>query len=119
MKRDFSKEKIEELWSEATESCSVYLKSLANITDLEELGLPEVVVNIKISERYVEQLEEKEVLTINKLAEIITNVKEVDKTYAGYLKTLNEQLEAYGRKVQALTEMLQPEKLSMSNGSYM
>ncbi|MBU5472481.1 hypothetical protein [Roseburia sp. MSJ-14] len=119
MKRDFSQEKIEELWSEATESCSVYLKSLANITDLEELGLPEVVVNIKISERYVEQLEEKEVLTINKLAEIITNVKEVDKTYAGYLKTLNEQLEAYGRKVQALTEMLQPEKLSMSNGSYM
>jgi len=76
MKRDFSQEKIEELWSEATESCSVYLKSLANITDLEELGLPEVVVNIKISERYVEQLEEKEVLTINKLAEIITNVKE-------------------------------------------
>ena len=119
MKRDFSQEKIEELWSEATESCSVYLKSLANITDLEELGLPEVVVNIKISERYVEQLEEKEVLTINKLAEIITNVKEVDKTYAGYLKTLNEQLEAYGRKVQALTEMLQPEKLSVSNGSYM
>lgn len=119
MKRDFSQEKIEELWSEATESCSVYLKSLANITDLEELGLPEVVVNIKISERYVEQLEEKEVLTINKLAEIITNVKEIDKTYAGYLKTLNEQLEAYGRKVQALTEMLQPEKLSMSNGSYM
>ena len=37
MKRDFSQEKIEELWSEATESCSVYLKSLANITDLEEL----------------------------------------------------------------------------------
>ena len=118
MKRDFSQEKIEELWSEATESCSVYLKSLANITDLEELGLPEVVANIKISEQYVEQLEEKEVLTINKLAEIITNVKEVDETYAGYLKTLNEQLEAYGRKVQALTEMLQPEKLSMSNSSY-
>ena len=119
MKRDFSQEKIEELWSEATESCSVYLKSLANITDLEELGLPEVVANIKISQRYVEQLEEKEVLTINKLAEIITNVKEVDETYAGYLKTLNEQLVAYGKKVQALTEMLQPEKLSMNNASYM
>ena len=119
MKRDFSQEKIEELWSEATESCSIYLKSLANITDLEELGLPEVVANIKISERYVEQLEEKEVLTINRLAEIITNVKEVDETYAGYLKTLNEQLVAYGRKVQALTEMLQPEKLSMNNDSYM
>lgn len=98
MNRDFSQEKIDQLWDEVNDCTSKYLKDLGQIVDLEEPDIVTSVVCAKAIRDFQEKLEEKEILSANKLVEIIKNVKEVDKTFEGYLKTLNEQLDAYDKK---------------------
>lgn len=119
MKRDFSQEKLEELWDFVNDSTSEYLKNMGKIVDLEELDIAEAAVCTMAIQTFQKKLEEKEIMTANKLVEIIKNVKEVDETFGRYLKTLNEQMAAYNRRVQAVTEMLKPDKLSMNSLSYL
>lgn len=120
MKRDFSEEKVTELW-EFVESCT---KDMISRTTgyLEASGLDgdllEAVIALEAVDHFLEQMEEKEIITARKLEQIIADVKEVDKTYGGYLKTLNDQLDAYDCKVRSVAEMLKPEKLSMNPADY-
>ena len=119
MKRDFSQEKLEELWDFVNDYTSDYLKNMGKIVDLEELDIAEAAACTMAIRKFQEKLEEKEIMSANKLTEIIKNVKEVDETFGRYLKTLNEQMAAYNRRVQAVTEMLKPEKLSMNSMAYL
>lgn len=119
MKRDFSRVKIEELQADIIDFTSDYLKDLGKVIDLEDMDMMEKIVFIKAMESFENKLEEKKLVSANKLVEIITNVKELEKTFAEYLGTLNEQLDAYDKRLQSVIEMLKPEKLSMNNLQYM
>lgn len=119
MKRDFSRVKIEELQADIIDFTSDYLKDLGKVIDLEDMDIMEKIVFIKAMESFENKLEEKKLVSANKLVEIITNVKELEKTFAEYLGTLNEQLDAYDKRLQSVIEMLKPEKLSMNNLQYM
>ena len=121
MKRDFSEEKVTELW-EFVESCT---KDMISHTAgyLQNCGLEgdllEAVIGLEAVDHFLEQMEEKEIITARKLEQIIADVREVDKTYGGYLKTLNDQLDAYDCKVRSVAEMLKPKKLSMKPANYL
>lgn len=114
MKRDFSQAQVEELWRIAERNQKeLYEIAIEKFDDDEIL---EAAVGLWAAERFLEELKEKEAMTIRKLEQIITRLKEVDERYGGYLQTLNDQWDAYNQKITDLTELLRTEKLSLQNG---